>query len=87
MCIMHVFWNRFGQFLTWTLSSPDQNETSLDLCPLENSLLSTDGKWETAEQRLAKKIMLRNLLLEIFLSLLGTGKKGQVNERLVVPRL
>jgi hypothetical protein len=76
--------NRFGQFLTWTISSPDQNETKLDMSLVENFLVSTDGKLESAEQRLGKKIILRNVLLEIFLTLVGAGKEELVNERLAV---
>ncbi len=79
MCSVSL--NRFGQFLTWTLSSSD--ETQLDMSLVENSLIATDGKLDSAEQRLGKKIILRNFLLEIFLTLVSSGKKGHVNERLV----
>lgn len=73
--------NRFGQFLSWTLSSPDQNESRIDIDSVENTLLSPDGKAESAEQRMGKKIILRNSLLEILLVLVAGANKGQVDER------
>lgn len=76
--------NRFGGFLTWTISSPDLNEIELDMSLVENSLISSDGKIESSKQRLGKKIILRNILLEIFLTLVDAGGKGPCNERFVL---
>jgi hypothetical protein len=63
------------------MSSAERSETQLDMSAIENTLISTDGRLESPEERLGKKIVLRNFLLEIFLTLVSLGKKGEVNER------
>ena len=50
---------------------------------IENSMTSTDGKIESSEQRMGKRIIVRNLLIEVLLSLVGDGTKVQLDERLV----
>ena len=75
---------RFGQFLTWTLLPSDENETEINMSLHETDLVASDGKIQSVEQRQAKRILLRNHLLEIFLTLVGADKKSNARERLVI---
>ena len=43
----------------------------------------TDGKIESSEQRMGKRIIVRNLLLEILLTLVGGGREDELDVRLV----
>ncbi|XP_046865023.1 WD repeat and FYVE domain-containing protein 3-like isoform X2 [Xenia sp. Carnegie-2017] len=72
---------QFGQFLTWTLLPSDENETEINMSLHETDLVASDGKIQSVEQRQAKRILLRNHLLEIFLTLVGADKKSNAHER------
>ena len=47
----------------------------------------TDGKIESSEQRMGKRIIVRNLLLEILLTLVGGGREDELDIRLVLKTL